>query len=221
MAHIDLDNDIPGIRGLFTYRPDTGAVLSDLGQALLRGDSTLSRGERELIATYVSHLNECRYCAGSHGACAAAQLPGGSGQVEATLDNPEEAPVSARVRALIGIAARVQESGRSVTEKDVAAAQAEGATDREIHDTVLIAAASWTFNRQCRWTGAPPHPPGLQRRQRAAPWRPAPHANARPEARRHSAPSRARTSGRTLGDVPEAPLISLMACRTCGSRLRK
>jgi len=147
MAHIDLGNDIPGIRGLFTYRPDTGAVLSNLGEALLRGDSTLSRGERELIATYVSHLNECRYCAGSHGACAAAQLQGGSGQVEATLADPAAAPVSAKLRALLAVAARVQASGRSVTDEDLAAARAEGATDREIHDTVLIAAAFCMFNR--------------------------------------------------------------------------
>jgi uncharacterized peroxidase-related enzyme len=147
MAHIDLGNDIPGIRGLFTYRPDTGAVLSDLGEALLRGDSTLSRGERELIATYVSHLNGCRYCASSHGACAAAQLEGGSGRVEATLADPAEAPVSAKLRALLAIAARVQESGRSVADTDIAAARAEGATDREIHDVVLIAAAFCMFNR--------------------------------------------------------------------------
>jgi len=147
VAHIDLGNDIPGIRGLFAYRPDTGAVLSDLGEALLRGDSTLSRGERELIATYVSHLNECRYCSRSHGACAAAQLEGGPGQVEATLADPAEAPVSARLKALLAIAARVQENGRAVTDKDIAAARAEGATDREIHDAVLIAAAFCMFNR--------------------------------------------------------------------------
>jgi uncharacterized peroxidase-related enzyme len=147
VTHIDLGNQIPGIRGLFEYRTDTGAVLSDLGEALLRGDGTLSRGERELIAAYVSHLNECRYCAGSHGACAAAQLPGGAGQVEATLADPGAAPVSAKLRALLHVAARVQDSGRAVTEQDVAAARAEGATDREIHDAVLIAAAFCMFNR--------------------------------------------------------------------------
>ncbi len=132
MAHIDLGNEIPGIRGLFTYRPDTGAALSDLGEALLRGDSTLSRGERELIAAHVSHLNGCRYCTRAHAACAAVQLPGGSEQVDSTLANPGEAPVSAKLRALLRIAALVQESGRSVTEKD---------------DTVLIAAAFCMFNR--------------------------------------------------------------------------
>jgi uncharacterized peroxidase-related enzyme len=147
VAHIDLGNDIPGIRSLFEYRPDTGQVLSDLGEALLRGDSTLSRGERELIAAYVSHLNGCRYCAGAHGACAAAQLPGGGAQVESTLADLGTAPVSAKLRALLAIAAQVQRGGRSVTEKEIATARAEGGTDREIHDTVLIAAAFCMFNR--------------------------------------------------------------------------
>jgi uncharacterized peroxidase-related enzyme len=147
VAHIYLGNEIPGIRGLFEYRPETGAVLSDLGEVLLRGDSTLSRGERELIAAYVSHLNGCRYCAGTHGACAAAQLPGGSAQVEEVLGDPDSDQVSAKVRALLSIAALVRQDGRLVTGKEIAAARAEGATDREIHDTVLIAAAFSMFNR--------------------------------------------------------------------------
>ena len=147
MPHIDLGNEVPGIRGLFEYRPETGAVLSDLGEVLLRGDSTLSRGERELIAAYVSHLNGCRYCAGAHGACAAAQLPGGAAQVEEVLSDPDSGLVSAKVRALLAIAALVRQDGRLVTGKEIAAARAEGATDREIHDTVLIAAAFSMFNR--------------------------------------------------------------------------
>jgi uncharacterized peroxidase-related enzyme len=147
VAHIDLGNQVPGIRGLFEYRPETGAVLSDLGEVLLRGDSTLSRGERELIAAYVSHLNGCRYCAGAHGACAAAQLPGGSVQVEEVLADPDSGQVSAKVRALLAIAALVRQDGRLVTGKEIAAARADGATDREIHDAVLIAAAFSMFNR--------------------------------------------------------------------------
>jgi len=147
MAHIDLGNEIPGIRGLFEYRPDTGAVLSDLGEVLLRGDSTLARGERELIAAYVSHLNGCRYCAGAHGACAAVQLPGGAAQVEQALNDPEAPVVSPKLQALLEIAALVRQDGRLLTEEAVAAARSEGATDREIHDSVLIAAAFCMFNR--------------------------------------------------------------------------
>jgi len=147
MVHIDVGNETPGIRGLLEYRPETGAVLSDLAEVLLRGESTLSRGERELIATHVSHLNGCRFCAQSHGACAAAQLPGGAALVEKVLSDPGSGAVSAKLRALLHIAAQVQQGGRSVTDKDIAAARAEGATDREIHDAVLIAAAFCMFNR--------------------------------------------------------------------------
>jgi uncharacterized peroxidase-related enzyme len=124
-----------------------------LAEVLLRGDSTLSRGERELIAAYVSRGNECEYCAGSHGATAAALLPGGAAQVAETLAGAVlagtvcDAPVSAKMRALLEIAALVRADGRLVSDAAVAEARAQGATDREIHDTVLIAAAFCMFNR--------------------------------------------------------------------------
>ena len=154
MAHLNLGNDEPGIRGLLRYRPQTAAPLGDLAEVLLRGDSTLTRGERELIAAYVSRLNECDYCAYSHGACAAALLPGGSEQVEQILTDASRAPVTARLRALLHIAGAVQRSGRLVTAEDVTAARVEGATDLEIHDTVLIAAAFCMFNRYVDGLGA-------------------------------------------------------------------
>jgi uncharacterized peroxidase-related enzyme len=119
-----------------------------LAEVLLRGDSTLSRGERELIAAYVSRGNECEYCAASHGASAAALLPGGAAQVAETLAGAGcDAPVSAKMRALLEIAALVRSDGRQVSDAAVAEARAQGATDREIHDTVLIAAAFCMFNR--------------------------------------------------------------------------
>jgi uncharacterized peroxidase-related enzyme len=119
-----------------------------LAEALLRGDSTLSRGERELIAAYVSRGNECAYCAGSHGAVAATLLPGGAVQVAETLDGAGAgAPGSGKMRALLEIASLVRANGRLVSEEAVADARDQGATDREIHDTVLIAAAFCMFNR--------------------------------------------------------------------------
>lgn len=114
---------------------------------LLRGPSTLTRGERELIAAYVSALNECRYCSSSHSACAAAQLPGGMALVEQVRADASDAPVSAKLKALLAIAAAVQHSGLSVTAGQVADARAAGASDLEIHDTVLIAAAFCMMNR--------------------------------------------------------------------------
>jgi uncharacterized peroxidase-related enzyme len=147
MAYIELGNDIPGIRGLLAYRPETAQPLGEFIEVLLRGDNSLSRGERELIGAYVSRLNECAYCTNSHCATAAAQLPGGSAQVELTLADVATAPITGKLRALLDIAGLVQVNGRMVTADAVAKARAEGATDVEIHDTVLIAAAFCMFNR--------------------------------------------------------------------------
>jgi uncharacterized peroxidase-related enzyme len=147
MPHIALTSAEPGIRGLLRYRPETARPLSELTEVLLRGPGALTRGERELIAAYVSALNDCRYCSSSHSACAAAQLPGGMALVEQVRAGPASAPVSAKLKALLTIASAVAHSGHAVTAEHVADARAAGATDVEIHDTVLIAAAFCMFNR--------------------------------------------------------------------------
>jgi uncharacterized peroxidase-related enzyme len=147
MPHIALNSDDPGIRGLLRYRPETARPLGELTEVLLRGPSTLTRGERELIAAYVSALNDCQYCSSSHSASAAAQLPGGMAVVEQVRADPGTAPVPAKLKALLTIAAAVARSGRAVTAEHVAEARATGATDLEIHDTVLIAAMFCMFNR--------------------------------------------------------------------------
>lgn len=136
MPHLTLHADEPGIRGLFRFRPETALPLNGLVEVLLCGPSTLSRGERELIAAYVSALNECRYCYSAHAAYAAAQLDDGMELVERVRADLDGAPVSAKLRALLHIAAAVRETGRAVTDDLVAAARAEDATDLEIHDTV-------------------------------------------------------------------------------------
>ncbi|MEU5990203.1 peroxidase-related enzyme [Spirillospora sp. NPDC047418] len=147
MAHIELDENVPGLPSLLRFRPETAGPLSALADALLRGPGPLDRGERELIAAYVSELNGCRFCASSHGACAAAQLPGGMTLVQQVHADPAAAPVSAKLRALLAIAAAVRRGGREVGDAHIAAAREAGATDVEIHDTVLIAAAFCMYNR--------------------------------------------------------------------------
>lgn len=147
MAHITLNSDEPGIRGLFRFRPETALPLNELVEVLLRGPGTLTPGERELIAAYVSSRNECQYCCSSHSAYAAAQLPGGAGLVAEVCADPESAPIPAKLKALLKIASSVQQGGLQVTGEQVSAARAEGATDTEIHDCVLIAAAFCMFNR--------------------------------------------------------------------------
>jgi uncharacterized peroxidase-related enzyme len=129
------------------FRPETAKPLNDLAEVLLRGPSTLARGERELIAAYVSSGNECRFCRDSHSAFAAAQLDGGMPLVEQVCVDPDAAAISPKLRALLRIAAAVRVDGRDVTAEMVAAARDEGASDVEIHDTVLIAAAFSMYNR--------------------------------------------------------------------------
>lgn len=147
VPHIALPEGLPGITGAFAFRPEAAVHLRALADLLLRGPNTLTPGERELIATYVSHRNECRFCRASHRAAAAHHLGGDYALVDEACERPDAAPISPKLAALLAIAARVQVSGREVSADDVARARAVGASDLEIHDTVLIAAAFSMFNR--------------------------------------------------------------------------
>lgn len=160
MPHITLPEGLPGISGAMAYRPDTAKPLRELAEVLLRSENSLTSAERETIAAFVSHRNDCDFCHLSHRA-AAAHHPGGSYElVDAVRSDPQTAPVSAKLKALLAIAGKVQQGGRHVTADDVAHARAEGATDLEIHDTVLIAAAFCMYNRYvdglATWTPADP-----------------------------------------------------------------
>jgi len=152
MPHIQLPEGLPGISSGFAFRPETAKPMRALAQVLLRGPSTLSTGEREMIATLVSTRNDCFFCQTSHRAAAAHLLKGNSVEgnyelVDAVRFDYRNAPVSPKMKALLAIAAKVQQSGKSVLAEDIDAARREGATDLEIHDTVLIAAAFCMFNR--------------------------------------------------------------------------
>ena len=146
MSHINLPEGFPGITAGFSFRPETAKPMRELAHILLHEPSTLSPGERELIATHVSLLNSCHFCQSSHGAAAACHL-GDSAVVEKVKADFRTAPVSAKLKALLAIAGKVQQDGKLVRETDILAARALGATDMEIHDTVLIAAAFSMYNR--------------------------------------------------------------------------
>jgi uncharacterized peroxidase-related enzyme len=147
MPHIELEKGLPGIRSLFAFRLDTARPMSELAQILLHEPNSLSRADRELISTYVSSLNDCYYCQTAHGAIAAEHLEGNPGLVEQVKLDPAHAPISEKLRALLAIAGEVQRGGKNVTAEDIEQAKTHGATDREIHDTVLIAAAFCMYNR--------------------------------------------------------------------------
>jgi uncharacterized peroxidase-related enzyme len=147
MPHIRLAEGVPGIRSAFQFRPETARPLLELAETLLRAPGTISSAEREMIAAVVSRQNACHFCEASHRAAAAHHMGGDYQLVDAVLADAETAPVSPMFRALLGIARKVARSGKDVGEDDIAAARSAGATDREIHDVVLIAAAFSMFNR--------------------------------------------------------------------------
>jgi uncharacterized peroxidase-related enzyme len=147
MPHINLPEGLPGILGPMAFRPETAKPLNELAKILLRGPSSLSPGERELIATYVSSRNDCFFCQTIHGAVAAYHLSGNEQVVLDVKDNAERAPVSDKFKALLAIAGAVQRGGKHVQSGDIDRARQLGATDAEIHDTVLIAAAFCMYNR--------------------------------------------------------------------------
>jgi len=148
MAYIDLQNDLPGIRGPMAYRPETAKPLNELAEILLHDDNnTLSRGERELIGAYVSSLNDCFFCQNVHGALAQHYMQCDMQYIDAIKKDFLSTDISDKLKALLAIAGSVQKSGKHVTTEQVQHAKELGATDREIHDTVLIAAAFCMFNR--------------------------------------------------------------------------
>ena len=147
MAHIKVEEGVPGIRSLVLFRPETGKYLYELAQVLLRGESPLTAAERELIAAYVSHRNECMFCMSSHAAAARCLYGEEKYIVDDVLADMRQSKLSNKMIALLNIAGKVQILGKEVLPEDIGAARLLGADDREIHDTVLIAAAFSMFNR--------------------------------------------------------------------------
>src|SRR5271155_1696011 len=143
----ELGREFPGIVGPMTFRPETAAPINELVNILLRGECTLTPGERELIATHVSWRNDCFFCQTIHGAMAAAQLGQNEPLVQTVKTDWANAEISPKMKALLNIAAKVQQGGKYVRDEDIAAAREQGATDLEIHDTVLVAAVFCMCNR--------------------------------------------------------------------------
>lgn len=147
MAYIQLRENLPGMHGLLAFRPAIAPSLSALTNTLLRSNEGLNMGERELIGAYVSALNDCYICQNIHGAVAQCHLGEDDAflqQVEADFQN---AAISEKMKTLLTIAGCAQRGGKFVTEDHITAARDAGATDLDIHDTVLITGLFCLFNR--------------------------------------------------------------------------
>ena len=146
--------DLPGILTALELTPELGIHLRGLADELLVNDfagATISRSEREMLATAVSAANDCFFCMDSHAAHAGALLEA-DGAVE-RLPLLEEIKIGsfdgfdAKMQALLHIARTVRGDARELTADDVAAAHAAGATDADVQLAVLIAAGFSMYNR--------------------------------------------------------------------------
>ena len=146
--------DVPGIGGAIRLTPGLGVHLRGLADELLVHDfpgATLSRVEREMLATAVSAANDCFFCMDSHAAHANALLEDAAEADLAPLLDAVKTGSSdgfdPKMRALLHIARTVRRQPRDLTTADVASAQEAGATDADVQLAVLIAAAFSMYNR--------------------------------------------------------------------------
>ena len=106
MSYISLEKHLPGITGLLEYRKESAMPIRALTQFLLRGPNTLTEAERELIATLVSHRNECKFCVTAH--TAAVDLLLGENQTAGKVKQDiNTAPVGNKMKALFNVRPRM------------------------------------------------------------------------------------------------------------------
>lgn len=167
--------DVPGIGAAIRLTPGLGVHLRGLADELLVHDfpgATLSRAEREMLATAVSAANDCFFCMDSHAAHAHALLEQtGETELAPLLDAVKVGSSDGfdpKMQALLHIARTVRRQPRDLTAADVATAKQAGATDADVQLAVLIAAAFSMYNRMVEGFRARTAPTPQAYRERAA-----------------------------------------------------
>jgi uncharacterized peroxidase-related enzyme len=154
MPHITLPIDAPGIRGPLAFRPDAAAHLLGLAETILRQPASLEPSERETIAAWTSYLNGCNFCMKSHAAAARAWFgTPGSAALDQLLDSGDPSGFSPKMQALLAVSRALQACVLGVKPEHIARARSAGASDSDIHDTVLITAAFCMYNRYVEGLG--------------------------------------------------------------------
>ena len=136
----------PVMRDLYRAYPDTCKPLGQFTEAAMRGPSPFTQGQREMIAAYVSGLNACAYCHGTHLAVTAACGIAPS-LVEALLADLDGAPVDPRMRPILHYARKLTLSPSRMTPADAAAVYDAGWGDDALYSTVLVTALFNFYNR--------------------------------------------------------------------------
>ncbi len=136
--------------------PRAGIALMEMHEAIMRGPSALSEGERELIAAYVSRTNDCKYCFGVHAETAKAYgfRPEA---VEGMFDSPDVAGIDERLKPILRYARKLTERPSSVTEGDAQSVYAAGWDDQALHDAIMVVCCFNFMNRLLEGHGVHGH----------------------------------------------------------------
>ncbi|MEU8774902.1 carboxymuconolactone decarboxylase family protein [Streptomyces sp. NPDC048606] len=152
MSYLNSRPDGATLLDVFRSFPETSGPLLELHERLLRGPSPFTVAERELMAAYVSGLNDCAYCHGIHTATAEAfGVP--EGLLAAALEDLDGSPVEERLKPVLRYLAVLTRTPAALTEKDAEAVRAAGWDDRALHDAVLVAALFNFMNRMVEGLG--------------------------------------------------------------------
>jgi len=131
---------------VFRTFPETSRPLLDYHEALMRGPSDLTVAERELIAAYVSGLNDCGYCHGVH-AVTAARFGIEEGLLSNLLADVDGADVDERLRPVLRYVAKLTSAPDRMTPQDAEAVLAAGWSEKALHDAVSVCALFNFMNR--------------------------------------------------------------------------
>ena len=155
---------VPDVLRIILHRPEFfGQPYYSWTQAIMRGPSEWSVGQRELFAAYTSHLNECQYCLGHHKATSVRAL-GDERLVQAVLDDWQTAPVDEKTKAMLGFLRKLTLEPFHVGTADIAPLRAAGLSDAAIEDAIHICANFNVINRLADAFGFElPNPRGLAR----------------------------------------------------------
>jgi uncharacterized peroxidase-related enzyme len=130
---------------LFKAFPETSIPLIQFHEALLRGPSPFTEGERELIASYVSGLNQCRYCHGVHSATA--ELLGVKRELVDSQIDIDGAAVDPKMRPVLRYARKLTLQPNSLTQADTDAIFAAGWEEPALYYMVAVTALFNFMNR--------------------------------------------------------------------------
>jgi uncharacterized peroxidase-related enzyme len=128
------------------YRPDFyGKRMQPVTHEAMRGSSAWSVGDRELMAAYVSKMNDCEFCVKAHTATAT-QARQDDRAISEVLTDPDAAEISQPLRATLGVLGKLTRE-HTVNEDDMRSLLASGVSREQIEDALAVCFAFNTINR--------------------------------------------------------------------------